>query len=212
MQAAGRQMTPILWSFRRCPYAIRARLALRASGQRVALREILLRDKPAAFLAHSPTGTVPCLALPDRVIDESLDIMRWALAQNDPEGWLDMPAEGWDWIARNDGPFKQALDRCKYANRYPGDDPDLHRARAATHLHALDTRIDGWLFGRPTLADVAVLPFVRQFAFIDKGWFNAQPWPALQDWLARFLASDAFAAVMHKMPPWQEGQDGLPFP
>ncbi len=205
-------MSAVLWSFRRCPYAIRARLALRASGQQVALREIVLRDKPEAFLAASPSATVPCLVLPDRVIDESLDIMRWALAQRDPEGWLEMPAAGWDWIARNDGPFKHALDRCKYATRYPDEDPAHHLAQAQAYLSELDAQIEGWMFGRPTLADFALLPFVRQFAFIDKPWFDAQPWPALQAWLARFLDSDAFAGVMQKYKPWHENQPVRLFP
>lgn len=205
-------MTPVLWSFRRCPYAIRTRLALRASGQRVTLREIALRDKPAAFLAASPTGTVPCLVTQDGVIDESIDIMRWALARSDPEGWLDMPEQGWAWIARNDGAFKHALDRCKYASRYPGEDPARNRAIASAHLQELDAQITDWVFQRPTLADYALLPFVRQFAFIDKAWFDAQPWPDLQGWLGRFLASPDFAAVMVKFPLWQAAQKGNPFP
>ncbi|NBB99082.1 MAG: glutathione S-transferase [Alphaproteobacteria bacterium] len=205
-------MTPILYSFRRCPYAIRARLALAASGTQVALREILLRDKPAAFLAASPSGTVPCLVTGGRVIDESLDIMLWALRQNDPEGWLDMPDAGHDWIARNDGSFKHALDRVKYASRYPDDDPQAHLADACAHLAALDTALEGGLFDRPTLADYAMLPFIRQFAFIDKPWFDAQPWPRLHAWLERFLASDRFAAVMDKHAAWAEGDAPRLFP
>jgi glutathione S-transferase len=203
---------PVLWSFRRCPYAIRARLAIRCSGVPVELREIVLRDKPPAFLAASPSATVPCLVTPERVIDESLDIMHWALRQNDPEAWRDMPPEGADWIARCDGPFKHALDRVKYASRYPQDDPAQHLAAARAFLTDLEAQLDLWLFDRPTLADMAVLPFIRQFAHIDKPWFDAQPWPHLQGWLARFMASNAFAAVMPKFPRWQEGQPGLSFP
>ncbi len=206
---------PILWSFRRCPYAIRARLAIWVSGESVALREIVLRDKPAAFCSASPSATVPCLVLPDTVIDESLDIMRWALGMNDPRGWLNMPAAGWDWIACNDGAFKHALDRCKYASRYPDEDPERHLSVASAHLRALDAAIsqsDGWIFGRESLADVALFPFVRQFAFINKPWFDAQRWPGLQGWLARYLASDAFAAVMQKYPPWQSGSPEHRFP
>ena len=205
-------MPPILWSFRRCPYAIRARLALAASEQQVELREIVLRDKPTEFLAASPSATVPCLVTPDSVIDESLDIMRWALGRNDPQGWLDMPASGWDWIARNDGPFKHALDRCKYASRYPQEDRATHLATASVYLAELDAQIGTWVFGRPTLADFALLPFVRQFAFIDKPWFDAQPWPAVQGWLARFLTSLAFSAVMQKYPAWTSGADICLFP
>lgn len=205
-------MTPVLWSFRRCPYAMRARLALLQAGQRVELREIVLRNKPDAFLAVSADATVPCLVLPERVISESLDIMRWALGQNDPDHWLDMPAEGAALIARCDGPFKHALDRTKYASRYPDDDPTRHLAVATGFLDDLNTQLDSWIFARPTLADMAILPFVRQFAFIDKPWFDAQPWPALQDWLARFLDSPAFAQVMQKHERWQPGQASVFFP
>ncbi|MCC1482550.1 glutathione S-transferase [Roseibaca sp. Y0-43] len=205
-------MTPILYSFRRCPYAIRARLALAASGVAVELREILLRDKPAAFLAASPSGTVPCLVTDAGVIDESLDIMLWALRQSDPEGWLDMPDAGRDWIAPNDGPFKHALDRVKYASRYPDDDAGAHLDAACTHLAALEDALGDWLFTRPSLADYAMLPFVRQFAFIDKPWFDTQPWPRVQAWLDRFLTSDRFAAVMAKHPVWAEGDAPRLFP
>lgn len=205
-------MTPVLWSFRRCPYAIRARLAVAASGVSVELREILLRDKPAEFLQASPSGTVPCLVTPDAVIDESLDIMHWALQLDDPHGWLDMPEAGAALIARCDGPFKHALDRTKYASRYPDEDPAIHRAAASAFLADLNAQLDGWLFGRPTLTDMAILPFIRQFAFIDKAWFDAQPWPAVQDWLARFLVSPEFAQVMRKQAVWAPGQPPVSFP
>lgn len=196
-------MTPILWSFRRCPYAIRARLALHVADVRVDHREVVLRDKPDAFLAASPSGTVPCLQTRDGVIDESRDIMLWALGRHDPEGWLDMPDAGNDWIDRCDGPFKHALDRTKYATRYPGEDPQAHRAQACAFLRDLNAQIDPWIFAKPTLADMAILPFVRQFAFIDKDWFDAQDWPALRGWLAQFLADARFAAIMQKHAPWR---------
>lgn len=205
-------MTPILYSFRRCPYAMRARLALDVSGQQVALREVVLRDKPRAFLEASPSATVPCLVTDTQVLDESLDIMHWALDQHDPEDWRNMPGEGAQWIARCDGPFKHALDRTKYATRYPDEDPTHHRTEATHFLTDLNARIDTWVFGRPTLADAAILPFVRQFAFIDKAWFDAQPWPDLQDWLARFLNADRFARIMRKYPQWQPGNTPQPFP
>lgn len=205
-------MTPILYSFRRCPYAMRARLALDVSGVETEFREILLRDKPQAFLDASPSATVPCLVTETRTIDESLDIMIWALQQNDPDGWLDMAAEGHAWIARADGPFKTALDRTKYATRYPDEDPNTHRQNASEFLSDLNARITEWMFDTPTLADHAILPFVRQFAFIDKPWFDAQPWPALQGWLERFLTSDRFARIMVKYPPWQSGDAPVRFP
>ncbi|WP_298852221.1 glutathione S-transferase [uncultured Ruegeria sp.] len=205
---------PILWTFRRCPYAMRARLALASSGVKVELREIRLRDKPQAFLQTSVSGTVPTLLLPEQVIDESLDIMIWALEQNDPQRLLDMPQEGWDLIEENDGPFKAALDHTKYATRYPDVDHALERRKAASYLISLDERLNGrsWLFGDcSTLADLALLPFVRQFAHIDRAWFDAQEWPNLIAWLDRFLASEVFIHVMIKYSPWTDGNAPLWF-
>jgi glutathione S-transferase len=205
-------MKPILYSFRRCPYAMRARLAVASSGQGLELREVILRDKPSAFLEASPTATVPCLVTPQGVIDESLDIMKWALTKNDPEGWLDMPKEGWEWINRADGPFKDALDRTKYATRYPNLNPIEQRAIAAAFLTDLDRQIGTWVFHRPTIADYAILPFVRQFAFIDKPWFDAQAWPDLHRWLECFLVSDRFEKIWERYAKWQEGDPPTLFP
>lgn len=204
--------TPILWTFRRCPYAIRARLAIRSAGVPVRLREIVLRDKPVAFLAASPSGTVPCLQA-ERVIDESRDIMIWALSHNDPKGWLTEAAS--PLIDQCDGPFKAALDHTKYHVRYPDLDPAIEREKAATILRDWNTRLErtGFLLGdRMTLADAALLPFVRQFANTDRRWFDDQGWPALVRWLRSFEQSEAFAAVMPKLPPWHPGEDGVPFP
>jgi glutathione S-transferase len=145
-------------------------------------------------------------------LDESLDIMIWALQKNDPEGWLTMPQAGWDWIARADGPFKQALDRTKYATRYADVDPAEERAKAAVFLTDLEGQLSDWIFDRPTLADFAILPFVRQFAFIDKAWFDAQPWPRLHAWLERFLTSDQFDRIMAKHPIWDEADAATLFP
>ncbi len=205
---------PILWTFRRCPYAIRARLALASSRVTVELREILLRDKPEAFLQTSPSGTVPALRLSDKVLDESLEIMIWALQQNDPQRLLDMPQEGWGLIAANDGPFKAALDHTKYATRYPELDVNEERRKAASYLLSLDERLveRAWLFGdRPTLADLALLPFVRQFAHIDRAWFDAQEWPNLVAWLDQFLDSKVFLLVMSKYTTWSEGNKPIWF-
>ncbi|MFP7674326.1 glutathione S-transferase [Marivita sp. S0852] len=196
---------PVLWSFRRCPYAMRARLAVLSAGVRVELREILLRDKPDAFVQTSPSATVPCLAAQNRIIDESLDIMIWALKQNDPDRLLEMPDDAWGLIEENDGPFKLALDHTKYAMRYPDLDRDAERHKAETFLFALNQRLAGQshLFAnRPTLADYAIFPFVRQFANIDRNWFDAQPWPNLAAWLSRFTESSAFDQIMIKHPPW----------
>lgn len=205
--------TPTLYSFRRCPYAMRARLAIAASGLTVALREITLRNKPGAMLRASPKGTVPVLVTQDGVIDESLDIMHWALGQSDPEGLLAPDARAL--IARNDGPFKTALDRTKYAVRYPDLDPAESRATAAAFISDLNAQLGDqpWLFGdRPRLADLAILPFVRQFAHTDLDWWNAQPYPHAQRWLATFKASDRFAAIMTKYTPWKDGDDVILFP
>jgi len=203
---------PVLYSFRRCPYAMRARLALLVSGQQVELREVVLRDKPAALLAASPSATVPCLVHATGVIDESLDIMIWALRRHDPEGWLGMPASGHDWITRCDGPFKHALDRVKYATRFPDEDAEEHRTEACAFLRDLDNSLGPWLFDHPTLADYAIAPFVRQFAFIDKPWFDAQAWPRLHIWLETFMNAPEFHAIMGKFPRWHPGDAPAYFP
>jgi glutathione S-transferase len=195
----------VLYSFRRCPYAMRARLALAASGTRYEHREVRLADKPAELLSASPKGTVPVLLAADgAVIDESLAVMRWALEARDPEGWLlrDDPAL----IAINDGLFKHHLDRYKYPDRH-GSHPDAHRHDALRFLRDLDARIAiaGQLCGpAPGLADAAIMPFVRQFAGVDRTWFDAQPLPSLQPWLAGHLASDLFGRIMHRAAPWSE--------
>ncbi len=206
---------PILWTFRRCPYAMRARLAIASAGVDVELREILLRDKPEAFLTASPKGTVPVVETGETVLEESLDVMHWALAQNDPEGWRDMPEMGYALIAEADGPFKTALDRTKYAVRYPKANAEDERAKAGAFLMKINELIGDkpWLFGdAPRLADMAILPFVRQFAHTDLNWFTAQPWPATQRWLEAFKTSDRFAAIMTKYPQWHPGDAPTAFP
>lgn len=207
-------MTVVLYSFRRCPYAMRARLAIAASGQAVELREIVLRDKAPEFLATSPSATVPCLQDGALIIDESLDVMKWALERSDPEAWLDMPAEGHDLIAQADGPFKQALDHTKYATRYPGLDPEAERAKAHEFLHGLNAKLtQPFLYGEtPSLADMAILPFVRQFAFIDKARFDTEDWPNLSRWLEAFLVSDRFQSIMKKYAKWESGHAPIIFP
>lgn len=186
---------------------MRARGAILRADLRVELREILLRDKPPAFRAASPSATVPALQLADRVIDESLDIMVWALEQSDPDGLLDMPEDGWSLIEANDGPFKTALDHTKYAARHPDRDACADRAEASLYLQTLDVQLKGHpaLFGaHHTLADHAIWPFVRQFANTDRAWFNAQPWPNLITWLDGFTHGPAFAHIMTKYAPWTD--------
>ena len=211
---------PVLYSFRRCPYAMRARLALAVSGQACELREVVLRNKPQGLLHASPKGTVPVLVLPSgQVLEQSLEIMLWALVQHDPEGWL-IPNHGnlqdmLALIAECDGPFKQALDRCKDPSRYPDADIGAERARAVAWLGGLEARLwpdQPYLFGtHAALADMAIAPFVRQFAGIDADWWAAQPWPRLQAWLAQWQASDRLASVMHKLPAWVDGTEGVLF-
>ncbi len=197
---------PILYNFRRCPYAMRARLAIASSGIEVELREILLRDKAPEFLEASPSATVPCLVTQSSAIDESRDIMIWALSKNDPEGWLDMPEQGHDIIDMIEGPFKTALDRYKYSSRYQDADKANERTTASSFLQDLNTRLssNSYLFGsNATLADMATLPFVRQFANTDRQWFDAQDWPHLAAWLQAFLDSTRFKSIMQKYRVWQ---------
>lgn len=195
---------------------MRARLALAVSGFAVELREVVLRDKPAALLAASPKATVPVLVLPGgAVLAESLDIMRLALGRHDPLGWLPAPggAPGQDaLIAACDGPFKQALDRCKYPERFPQVPLDAAWQAALAWLADLEQRLQqhAHLCGaRASLADAALFPFVRQFAAIDGARWAALPFPAVQAWLASWLASPLFAEVMHKHAPWREGDAPL---
>ncbi|NVZ17131.1 MULTISPECIES: glutathione S-transferase [unclassified Pseudomonas] len=192
----------VLYSFRRCPYAMRARMALRYSGLAVQIIEVSLKAKPAEMLALSPKGTVPVLSVDGRVIDESLAIMRWALAQNDPEGWLlgdDRATQAL--IEENDQGFKHQLNRYKYAERYPEYPMEHYRAEGEVFLMRLEGLLaerEYLLAGHLSLADVALAPFVRQFAHVDREWFGQAPYPRLQGWLQRFLESPLFIAVMAK--------------
>ena len=210
---------PVLYSFRRCPYAMRARLALQVAGVRCELREVALKQKPEALLQASPKGTVPVLVLPERVIEQSLDIVLWALARNDPAQWLPtdaaLQADALQLVAQCDGDFKHHLDRYKYPNRYDLPDGLTHRDQGAVWLAGLEARLatQGFLIDHQwRWADAAIAPFVRQFARTDAAWFAAQPWPALQAWLATFEASPAFTGVMKSHKPWQPGQVPVPFP
>jgi UPF0176 protein len=203
---------PILYSFRRCPYAIRARLAIKVSRVRVALREVVLRDKPAALLLASAKATVPVLQLPDgRVLEQSLEIMRWALEQHDPQGWLCLQEqdEALALIALNDGPFKQALDRYKYAPRHPERPQSAWRDEAAElMLGPLNTRLAERPFllrDTASLADMAIAPFIRQFAAVDPGWFDGAPFAPLQAWTKRIVSSELFDSAMSKFAAWRPG-------
>ena len=197
---------PILYSFRRCPYAIRARLALAVAKVPCQLIEVSLRNKPASLLEASPKGTVPVLVLPDdTVIEQSLDIMQWSLQQNDPAQWL-CPSVGTvadmqQWISVCDSMFKQALDRYKYPNRHPDKDPQDALNTASAWLVTLNHRLaaTGHLQGEhASLVDAAIFPFVRQFSAVNPPWWTAQPWPHLHIWLERWLGSALFTQVMRK--------------
>lgn len=210
---------PILYSFRRCPYAMRARLALCYAQQAVELREIVLRAKPAEMLAISPKGTVPVLQLPDgQVIEQSLEVMQWALQQHDPLDWWptdpNLQADIQALITENDGAFKASLDRYKYPNRYPEQDALGYRSQGERFLAQLEARLtqQRYLCGdQVSLADVAIFPFVRQFAQVDRVWFDQADYPRVQAWLAEWLDSALFAQVMQKFPVWQSGTLGTVF-
>ncbi|MBX8472540.1 MULTISPECIES: glutathione S-transferase [unclassified Pseudomonas] len=191
-----------LYSFRRCPYAMRARMALRYSGVPVEIVEVSLKAKPAQMLAISPKGTVPVLDAGGQVIDESLEIMRWALAQNDPDDWLlGGDSRIAELIEANDQVFKVHLNRYKYAERYPEQPMEVYRAEGALFLQKLDELLEGRVYllaNHPSLADIALLPFVRQFAHVDRDWFAQTPYVRLQAWLQRFLESELFTGIMKK--------------
>ena len=211
---------PVLYSFRRCPYAMRARLALRQAGVSVEIREILLRDKPTALRAASPKATVPVLLLPGgQVLEQSLDIMCWALQQADPAQWL--LAASWAdqqmLITLNDGLFKRLLDIYKYPQRQAAAAITAELGKAAIAAAARDAAVlqvlapwdaalrrHAYLLGpRCSVADMALLPFVRQFAAVDPAWFEAAPLPSLRAWLQQRVSEPLFLAVMEKQPVWQ---------
>lgn len=213
------QDAPVLYSFRRCPYAMRARLALLVSGIRCDMREITLAHKPPNMLEASPKGTVPVLVLKDRVLDQSLDIMHWALGQNDPEGWstaghpLDAQAQAL--VQTCDDVFKAHLDRYKYPNRYQLPNGLADRQAGSVYLDHLNSLLmqSAFLIGpRWSWVDAAIAPFVRQFARTDRAWFDAQAWTALQNWLTQFEQSQSFSTVMHRYKIWHEGAKPIAFP
>ena len=207
---------PILWTFRRCPYAMRTRLAIRSSGVQVYMREIVLRDKPVEFVCDSAKATVPVLRLPSgQILEESIDIMQWALDQNDPDNWLKILHSRQEharlFLTNLDGPFKHNLDRYKYASRYglQSKESMAHREEGSKFL----TKINEWLTETPFLSgdsqgflDIASLPFVRQFRIANPGWFDQQNWPQLHDWLQKFLSSKQFSVIMEKLKPWDSKQ------
>ena len=211
-----------LYSFRRCPYAMRARLGIVFAELQVELREIVLKNKPAQMLAISPKGTVPVLELVEtdgssrRVIEESRDILQWALEQHDPQAVLDVePASAQALIEQNDNEFKHWLDRYKYSDRYPELSQLEYRERGELFLQVLETLLakHRYLLGDTiSSADIGIMPFVRQFAHVDQDVFYQLPYPHLQQWLRDWLQHPAFQQVMVKLPAWQEGDPLVVFP
>ncbi|OYY52042.1 MAG: glutathione S-transferase [Polynucleobacter sp. 35-46-207] len=202
-------MLPILYSYRRCPYAMRARMALKYAGIELEHREIELRNKPQSMLAISPKGTVPVFITNDLVLEQSLDIMRWALTRSDPDGWGAVDEQAAQiWIDHNDGPFKVLLDQYKYPNRYPECKPDEVLQSAMNEMlvpmeEALKVQ-QHLLADRMTYVDIAIFPFIRQFAMVDPQRFASLPLQSVQQWLDKHLQSELFLSVMQKYPNWHD--------
>jgi glutathione S-transferase len=211
-------LLPRLYSFRRCPYAMRARLALLFAELPVELREIVLKNKPSQMLAISPKGTVPVLQLPEgRVIEESREIMIWALEQNDKQGLLDakLIKQANDLLDKNDDEFKHWLDHYKYADRYPEMSQAEYQERGEIFLQSLEALLNknAYLLGDSiSIADIGIMPFVRQFAHVDRDVFYGLPYPKLQSWLQDWLEHPLFKQAMTKFDPWQEGDEVIIFP
>ena len=210
---------PVLYSFRRCPYAMRARMAISASGQTCEIREVVLSKKPLELIDLSPKATVPVLQLvTGQILEQSLDIMRWALEKNDPLGWLD-PEYGTlddmlELIKTADGDFKYNLDHYKYVQRYKNIDRLFHRTEGEFFLRRLDEILGqhNYLFGtKPSLADYAIVPFIRQFANTERKWFDELRYSSLQKWLDDLLTNKYFTSIMNKYPAWQTGDKPIIF-
>lgn len=223
---------PILYSFRRCPYAIRARMALTYAGVSYELREVSLKNKPKEMLNISPKGTTPVMQiLADQdftkqdfiVLEESLDIMNWALQQHDPLNWRDLPkhsiAIAQQLIDTNDREFKLALDRYKYPNRFPEKMQEDYRQQAEEFLQVLELQLQQrsltnetlnfLISDRQTLVDIAIFPFVRQLAYVDIDWFQSSSYQHLQQWLKWHETSEMFEFVMQKFPVWTPDQEAI---
>ena len=207
----------LLYSFRRCPYAMRARMAIHISGQRCELREVLLRDKPPSMLEYSAKGTVPVLILQDgNVIDESLDVIDWALNLNDPDDWQRSKdkEKTKELIKINDGEFKYHLDRYKYSKRYENEDPEFHRKKCLKFIESINNELNKseYIFDdNISYADIVLLPFIRQFRIADIEWFDSLPYDNLKKWLSSFLGSSLLNSIMKKYDLWKEGDKSIVF-
>ena len=217
MDHKSKNNLPILYSFRRCPYAMRARMAIHISGQKCELREVLLRDKPPSMLEYSAKGTVPVLILQDgKVIDESLDVIDWALNLNDPDDWQRSKdtKKTKELIKINDGEFKYHLDRYKYSKRYDNEDPEFHRKKCLKFIESVNNELNNskYIFDdNISYADIVVLPFIRQFRIADIEWFDSLPYNNLKKWLSGFLDSTLLNSIMKKYDLWKEGDKSIVF-
>lgn len=205
--------TPVFYSFRRCPYCMRAHMALRYCGVKVELREVDLQNYPPQALEISAKATVPVLQLTDgTVIDESWDILKWALTQNDPDHWLgennEHALDAEILIETNDFSFKEDLDRYKYADRYPEHSEEHYRKSCEEYIEELEDMLsdNSYLLAEQlSLADIGVFPFVRQFSLVDKEWFDQAPYPRVRQWLNTLISTELFADAFQKHEIWQQG-------
>ena len=217
MDHKSKNNLPILYSFRRCPYAMRARMAIHISDQRCEIREVLLRDKPPSMLQYSAKGTVPVLILQDgKVIDESLDVIDWALNLNDPDDWKRSKdtKKTKELIKINDGEFKYHLDRYKYSKRYDNEDPEFHRKKCLKFIESVNNELNNskYIFDdNISYADIVLLPFIRQFRIADIEWFDSLPYDNLKKWLSSFLNSSLLNSIMKKYDLWKEGDKSIVF-
>ena len=204
---------PILYSFRRCPYAMRARMAIHISSQKCEIREVLLRDKPPSMLEYSSKGTVPVLVLQSgEVIDESLDVIDWALNLNDPYNWQRSKdnEKTKELIKINDGEFKHHLDRYKYSKRYDNEDPEFHRKKCLSFIEKVNSDLQNskYIFDDAiSYIDISLLPFIRQFRIADNEWFDELPYENVKSWLSNFLNSELLESIMSKHDLWKEGDE-----
>ena len=204
---------PILYSFRRCPYAMRARMAIHISSQKCEIREVLLRDKPPSMLEYSSKGTVPVLVLQSgEVIDESLDVIDWALNLNDPDNWQRSKdnEKTKELIKINDGEFKYHLDRYKYSKRYDNEDPEFHRKKCLSFIEKVNSELQNskYIFDDAiSYIDISLLPFIRQFRIADNEWFDELPYENVKSWLSKFLDSSLLNSIMKKYDLWKEGDE-----
>ena len=197
---------------------MRARMAIAISGLQVEFREVILKDKPPSMIELSPKGTVPVLSLSSgKVIDESLDVIDWALKLNDPDNWLrsNQSERSSKLIHINDNEFKHHLDRYKYSKRYDNEDPLAHREKCLNFINELEEQLSCSQFlydDKISALDISILPFIRQFRIADMEWFDSLAKPNIQNWLMKFLESKLFKSIMIKYDKWEEGDEKIFFP